>query len=310
MVSISDTFFIHENVSYNKFIVSDIDNSYASRGASVIPEFKDGHTNYEENLQYPLTFYRCRVDKQKKLSRTEMLNIPLNKRSLCASERFSIPGIPCLYLGVTSYCCWKEVGCPSEYLLSSFRLKKKRKNLRILNLVLSQALLNGRLSSPCQDWSDLEEEILAFFPIVLATAFHVENYNSENYHSEYTIANLIMNCLYDLKIDGIAYFSAKNASEFDYPYGVDLAIPILGTDNEQIIRQSFEVSDPCRIKMCELDNPHIKYDKESYINHIYKNDEDNGFVSLNGTRKLYKELYFSKLDNYVASTPFKNISIS
>ena len=27
----------------------------------------------------------------------------------------SIPGIPSLYLGNTSYACWLELGCPAEY---------------------------------------------------------------------------------------------------------------------------------------------------------------------------------------------------
>lgn len=40
----------------------------------------------------------------------EMFHIPYNKRYLIANQRFSLSGIPCLYLGSSSYICWEELG--------------------------------------------------------------------------------------------------------------------------------------------------------------------------------------------------------
>lgn len=40
----------------------------------------------------------------------EMFHIPFNKRDRIGNQRYSISGIPCLYLGSSSYVCWEELG--------------------------------------------------------------------------------------------------------------------------------------------------------------------------------------------------------
>ena len=42
-----------------------------------------------------------------------MFHIGLNNRSLVDSQRYSFPGLPCLYLASSAYTCWMELGRPS-----------------------------------------------------------------------------------------------------------------------------------------------------------------------------------------------------
>lgn len=42
----------------------------------------------------------------------EMWHVPLEKRGLVTNQRFSVNGLPCLYLGGASYICWEEIGRP------------------------------------------------------------------------------------------------------------------------------------------------------------------------------------------------------
>lgn len=74
-----------------------------------------------------------------------MLHIPFNKRELIKTQRFSISGVPCLYLGTTSYVCWLEMNKPrdSEFNVSSYKIPGQ---LKILNLVGDQMLINGQAS--------------------------------------------------------------------------------------------------------------------------------------------------------------------
>lgn len=44
-----------------------------------------------------------------------MLHLPFPMRGKTGNYRFSIPGIPSLYLGNSSYACWLELGRPAEY---------------------------------------------------------------------------------------------------------------------------------------------------------------------------------------------------
>lgn len=55
--------------------------------------------------------YKCREnDRQILFSKDEMYHIPYDKRYLVGNQRFSISGLPCLYLGGSSYICWEELG--------------------------------------------------------------------------------------------------------------------------------------------------------------------------------------------------------
>lgn len=61
------------------------------------------------NLEVPM--YKCRENsKLFHFSKDEMFHIPYEKRNLVGNQRFSISGLPCLYLGGSSYICWEELG--------------------------------------------------------------------------------------------------------------------------------------------------------------------------------------------------------
>ena len=58
-----------------------------------------------------IPMYKCRENsKLFHFSKDEMFHIPYNKRHLVGNQRFSLSGIPCLYLGSSSYICWEELG--------------------------------------------------------------------------------------------------------------------------------------------------------------------------------------------------------
>lgn len=55
--------------------------------------------------------YKCRENnKLFHYPKDEMFHIPYDKRHLVGNQRFSLSGLPCLYLGGSSYICWEELG--------------------------------------------------------------------------------------------------------------------------------------------------------------------------------------------------------
>lgn len=55
--------------------------------------------------------YKCRENsKLFHFLKDEMFHIPYEKRNLVGNQRFSLSGLPCLYLGGSSYICWEELG--------------------------------------------------------------------------------------------------------------------------------------------------------------------------------------------------------
>lgn len=61
-------------------------------------------------LEKGTRFYKGREPESHFLySKDKMFHIPFDKRAKVGNQRFSISGIPCLYLGGSSYICWEEL---------------------------------------------------------------------------------------------------------------------------------------------------------------------------------------------------------
>jgi hypothetical protein len=71
--------------------------------------------------------YRVRSDRAAasngELSRKDMFHVPFEKRRLVRNQRYSIAGLPCLYLGSSIWICWEEMGRPSLDSLSISRFR-------------------------------------------------------------------------------------------------------------------------------------------------------------------------------------------
>lgn len=298
------------------FFISELNKSYAFRGAA---PFFDLQTNYYQQLysevytemnEEPLSFYRARIDKVE--DRCDMLHIPFDKRGLIANQRFSIGGIPCIYLGTTSYVCWQELEKPKNqnFNVCSYKINEKGKKLKILNLVITQPLINGVFNRGHQTEDSVNKRIqikmLKVFPLVIATSFTVLE-KERKFKSEYIISQLIMHCLKELQIDGVAYLSKKGESDFQYPHGVNLAIPVFEScDHEKYgkVCDSFNLSEPINYeKFLDMKRPELK--EKSYINKIYKEKNEFGIdnfaskIKLNDKRIFYGNVEFSDFDNYL-----------
>lgn len=117
----------------NEYAISDINNS---------PTFKKFSKNNEE-----VQFFRARLNENVvDFAAKDMLHIPFDRRAIVNSCRFSIPGLPCLYLGNTSYVCWIEMGCPAEgrVLLNPFSECGLRNTIFFAELRLSFSVLVQR----------------------------------------------------------------------------------------------------------------------------------------------------------------------
>lgn len=144
-----------------------------------------------------------------------MLHIPFNKRHIVKSERFSIPGLPCLYLGNSSYACWVEMGCPADhhFNVAPILLDNTQK---VLNLTVSiSALYAFNESENTLSESGNENyviSLLKLFVLTLCTSYKVEETN-RNFKSEYILPQMLMLACKRRKLDGITYYSKQIPSE-------------------------------------------------------------------------------------------------
>lgn len=74
----------------------------------------NGYLNKEMVLEEGANLFRLRVINQNyPLSKEDLFHIPFDKRSLVSTQRFSISGLPSLYLANSIYVAWEEMKRPS-----------------------------------------------------------------------------------------------------------------------------------------------------------------------------------------------------
>lgn len=282
---------IHEiidNYCHERFFVNPMTSNFAFRGTAAFHD-KD-EDEMEPRQREALTFFRCRTGKFQK--REDLYPLPSNKLSFCSAQRYSLAGIPCLYLATTTYCCWMEIGRPEEFSASSYKPTESGKKLRILNLAFSQKQMHNL-------GKDSRAAYL-LFPLVMAVSVAVKNPRADaNFRPEYTISHLVMRCLREFGIDGVAYCSSRIDDVLGFPHTINLAIPMF--DREKIF-SGFSVTDPGTFSP----QKHLCKEKRnasgsSYLNKFYtKENTDFYSIACYGHRIDYQDTSFSDIDNYLA----------
>ncbi len=286
---------IHEiidNYCHERFFVNPMTSNFAFRGTAAFHD-KD-EDEMEPRQREALTFFRCRTGKFQK--REDLYPLPSNKLSFCSAQRYSLAGIPCLYLATTTYCCWMEIGRPEEFSASSYKPTESGKKLRILNLAFSQKQMHNL-------GKDSRAAYL-LFPLVMAVSVAVKNPRADaNFRPEYTISHLVMRCLREFGIDGVAYCSSRIDDVLGFPHTINLAIPMF--DLEKIF-SGFSVTDPGTFSP----QKHLCKEKRdasgsSYLNKFCtKENTDFYSIACYGHRIDYQDTSFSDIDNYLAGRDY------
>lgn len=169
--------------------------------------------------------YRMRkMENRQDLSYKDLFHIPLNKRGIVNTNRYSAPGYPCLYLGTSIYACWEELGRPP---MSQSMVARLRNDVDIYLLDLRVPTL--------EEFSEHMIDYIRIFPLIIACSVKVKDQNA-TFKPEYSIPQLLMeyvihdNAKYKNgpTVSGIYYTSVfKND---DFGFGIDklenIAIPV------------------------------------------------------------------------------------
>lgn len=246
-------------------------------------------------FQYPMPikdvgshFYRMRLrEKNKRFTHKDMFHIPESKRHLVKTQRFSMPGLPCLYLGDTAYACWEEMHQPTitDCMVSRFEAIEP---IKVLSLVV-----------PSLDEFTTEHEYIKWircFPLILASMVTVRDYNYP-YKAAYIIPQLLMEWLLatDLEIardvKGIYYTSVHLSDEFTSNRNNFncLALPVPGSKSREgfkPLNKLFKLTDPT----CD------EYLRIKYGNYI---SESSFEVNKDGHLYYYSHSVFDDIESWL-----------
>jgi hypothetical protein len=194
-----------------------------------------------------------------KIDKSGIFHIPFYKRQNTLSYRYSIPGIPCIYLSNSVFLCWEELGKPANKRLYCSRFEIDKNILKTLNLSFTPSKI---LTMYSKKEHDLTMKICQFFipralitwPLIFACSIHTKCHN-DNFKVEYIIPQLIMQwCLENADIDGICYYSVRSKYNNSLGYSLfqeNLALPAkVNIDNTicDSLKNKLKLSEPLLIK--------------------------------------------------------------
>lgn len=173
------------------------------------------HGNHKSELQ----LFRARVSENFVVYEPkDMLHLPKKKRSKTGNYRFSIPGIPSVYLGNSSYACWIELGCPSEH------------DFNVAPVVLDGTQQIFNLAVMTRDISHLDNcddnRVHCWLKLIIfmiATSYKVKEEN-RTFKSEYIVSQSIMLACKELNLDGVAYYSKRVQDEVFSMSAINIAL--------------------------------------------------------------------------------------
>jgi hypothetical protein len=197
-------------------------------------------------------FFRARsFDNNRNREYKDMFHIPLEKRGIVKTQRYSFPGYPCLYLGTTIYACWEELQRPKFDDLM-FSAIKAQKEFKLIDLrIPSKEVLMDKTNF---------HKVLLLLPLIISCSFIVKEPN-DTFKPEYIIPQLLIENIIHInnakskkKLDelilGVIYTSTHINNDFGFSNSVfdNLAIPILDVTNSygfcNILSEYFTITKP------------------------------------------------------------------
>lgn len=174
--------------------------------------------------------YRVRKSSTPLSSREDMFHIPFDQRHLVKAQRYSVAGLPCLYLGSSLYICWREMDKPDfdKLYISSFKTKPNDNTL-LFDLgpdFLYRPSLLRKKGSKTYDY-ETKLAYLALWPLIIACNY-LKSHDDSSFVQEYIIPNLLMQWISrngNTKIAGIAYRSTKLPSNSPGEKGISIVMP-------------------------------------------------------------------------------------
>lgn len=215
---------------------------------------------YDTNIFYRM---RQRKDKDKDFTYKDLLHIPFDLRGKVENQRYSISGLPCLYISTSLYQSWEELRRPYLQHLYAVAMRFTEK-LNLLDMRLIR-----EISSEKQLKSYLKR-----LPLIIACSMKVKN-DDDSFKPEYILSQTLLHTVIRNGIDGILYssvrkdFSFYNENVWDFSNNENLVIPVKTSASEGFCKQLLrimEISNSLNIEQ-EMIKGSLKLEK----NDNYKN---------------------------------------
>jgi len=135
--------------SINAYLLGDSHQSYEALRQGISEIDSEFRLWYSQKISTDDTrkLFRIRVKKYILSDKKELFHIPFHLRHLVKTQRYSIPGVPCLYFGSSSYIAWKEMLEPELNTVHISRFEA-REPIKILNFGYDHRAIRNLITQP------------------------------------------------------------------------------------------------------------------------------------------------------------------
>lgn len=165
-------------------------------------------TDNDENL------FRMRCSDNRLRTIEEMCHAPFELRHHIATQRYSIPGYPSLYLASSVYVAWKELRQPPQKdKIYTVRMTGAEK-LKVMDFSYTPRYLFGVYNIVAGKCHEREEKYIASYIVcwpLIASCAVISKFSNAAFKPEYIVPQLLLQAIRNNAIsgafDGIKYFS-------------------------------------------------------------------------------------------------------
>lgn len=142
----------------------------------------------------------------------EMYHIPLDGRGIVSSQRYSFPGLPCLYLGASAYTCWVELNRPrfDDFQLATVMPNTDTEKMNIIDL----SNIPQQLDTLAKKTEFNADDYFRYWPLLALCSIQVKHEN-DAFKPEYIFPQFLLEYILSTKNDdevaGIKYASIKSS---------------------------------------------------------------------------------------------------
>lgn len=221
------------------------------------------------------TYYRIRSINSTSslpLKRQDLFHIPYNKNYLVRTERYSMPGHPCLYLASQAELCWYECRKPENFVISKFDVPQSE-TCFLKFIDFSEKLMPLKTSFFIWFSNEKEEsnkialqnyflKYIYTYPLRAACSV-VAEHSGSSFIEEYIIPQLLLQwVLDDDDFDGIRYESCSSSDDVKRLNGHNLVLIAKDFDTDgydRKLRKIIKLSEPTYFDINNIKiNPQFK----------------------------------------------------
>lgn len=293
-----------------------------------------------------LSLFRLRVSESKRdvESRNDIFHVPFEKRHNIGSYRYSIHGLPCLYLGTSLYTCWEEMNRPDFDKTFFSRFKVCVPDMAIFSVGdKTPNVMCEKFEAISEDWESASEangrrerykeqiediaDGLIMWPLTLACSIPTI-FENAIFHPEYIVPQLLMQYIAESEeFDAIVYRTTKvpadgNASRrllLNFAFPTKSSKPFGFCDT---LQSFFEFTEPVSWELAVGLYPAVGFSAKP-ISDAEKKERENlltkmkmcecalsncEFSPTKNTTSGYGDSDFGKLEKYSATYPVARLS--